>query len=86
MHVSLTSPDVLADRLGEAGDLSRRALAAFAAEEYRTGRLNKRELRHLLGFAAGDELVGFLKARGIFENYTMADLKQERQVLQRFGY
>jgi hypothetical protein len=40
MNVTLPIPDELAARLGEAGDLSRRALEAFAADEYRAGRLS----------------------------------------------
>jgi len=85
MNVTLPIPDELAARLGEAGDLSRRALEAFAADEYRAGRLSHPELRGLLGFATHAELDGFLKARGIFEDYTQADLDRERQTLDQLG-
>lgn len=85
MNVTLPIPDELAARLGEAGDLSRRALEAFAADEYRAGRLSHPELRSLLGFATHAELDGFLKARGIFEDYTQSDLDRERQTLDQLG-
>jgi hypothetical protein len=85
MNVTLRIPDNLAERLGAPADVSRRALEAFAAEEYRTHRISKAELRHLLGLATRGELDGFLKARGIFDDYTMADLEQERRDLQRLG-
>jgi len=85
MTITLPIPDDLAARLGSADDVSRRALEAFAAEEYRVGRLTHPELRRLLGFATHAELDGFLKARGVFEEYTLADLDRERQDLQRLG-
>jgi len=85
MNVTLPIPDELAARLGEAGDVSRRALEAFAAEEYRAGRLTHPELRSLLGFVTHAELDGFLKARGIFEDYTQSDLDRERQTLGQLG-
>jgi hypothetical protein len=85
MNVTLPIPDELATRLGEAGDVSRRALEAFAADEYRAGRLSHPELRSLLGFATHAELDGFLKARGIFEDYTQSDLDRERQTLDQLG-
>jgi len=40
----------------------------------------------LLGFATHAELDGFLKARGLFEEYTLTELDQERQALQRLGF
>ena len=85
MNVTLLIPDELAARLGEAGDLSRRALEAFAADEYRAGRLSHPELRSLLGFATHAELDGFLKARGIFEDYAQPDLDRGRQTLDQLG-
>jgi hypothetical protein len=85
MNVTLPIPDELAARLGEAGDVSRRALEAFVADEYRAGRLSHPELRGLLGFATHAELDGFLKARGIFEDYAQSDLDRERQTLDQLG-
>lgn len=65
MNVTLPIPDDLADRLGPAGDVSRRALEAFAAEEYRAGRLTASELRRLLGLATRGEVESFLRTRGV---------------------
>ena len=45
MDVTVQIPDDLASRMGSGGDLSRRALEALAAEEYKRGRLTKPDLR-----------------------------------------
>lgn len=69
MNLSVPIPDDLAQRLSRAGgDLSQRALEAFAVEEYRAGRLSQPELRQLLGFTTRAALDRFLKARGIYES------------------
>jgi hypothetical protein len=86
MNVTLPIPDDLAARLGTSDDLARRALEAFALEEYRAGRLTRPELRRLLGLPTRYDLDGFLKARGIFEDYTLADLERERESLDRLGF
>jgi hypothetical protein len=79
MTITLPIPDDLATRLGEAGDVARRALEAFGVEEYRAGRLTRPELRRVLGFATQAELDGFLKARGLSAEYSRTDLERERQ-------
>jgi len=82
MDVTVHIPDDLVCRMTEAGgDLSRRAL-----EEYKGGRISSPEFRHLLGFGARYELDGFLKAHGVYEDYTMEDLEREREDLRRLGY
>jgi hypothetical protein len=86
MNVTVHIPDDLAARLGEAGDVSRRALEAFGLEEYRAGRLTGAELCRLLGFSIRAELDGFLKAHEVYEDYTLEDLEQEQQVLKRLGF
>lgn len=85
MNVTLPIPGELAARLGNAGDVLRRALEAFGLAEHQAGRLTRPELRRLLGFATRAELDGFLKAHGVLEDYTLADLDQERQALQHLG-
>lgn len=86
MNLTVRIPDEFAARLTpEDGDLERRALEALALEEYRAGRLRKKELRLILGFEVIDELDGFLKAHGVFEPYTLEDLERERQALDRLG-
>jgi hypothetical protein len=86
MNVTVQIPDDLAERLTAAGgDLSRRALEAFALEEYKSGHLTKPELRQLLGYETRAALDGFLKAQAVFEEYTLDDLEQERRDLSRLG-
>lgn len=86
MSVVLPIPDELANRLGGAEDVSRRALEAFGVAEYQAGRLTEFELGDLLGFGTRYELDGFLKDRGVFHNYTAADLERERESLRQLGY
>ena len=86
MSVVLPIPDELAARLGGAEDVSRRALEAFGVAEYQAGHLTESELRDLLGFPTRYELDGFLKARGILYDYTLADLERERESLTRLGF
>ena len=83
MNVTVPIPDDFAARFGSEADLGRRALEALALEEFRAERLSKAELRQILGFETRGELDGFLKERGIFEEYTLADLDRERQILDR---
>ena len=85
MEVTVHIPDDLAQRLGTAGEIERRALEALALEEFRLGHLTKPELRRLLGFGTRDALDGFLKAHDVFEPYSLEDLARERQDLQRLG-
>lgn len=54
-------------------------------EEYRAGRLTKKELRQVLGFETLNEFDGFLKARGVFEDYTLDDLARERKTFDQLG-
>lgn len=86
MDVTVQIPDDLAGRMGAGGDLSRRALEALAAEEYRRGRLTKPDLRRLLGFQTSHQIDDFLKAHEVFEDYTLEDLEREREGLQRLGF
>jgi predicted HTH domain antitoxin len=87
MNLTVPIPDDLGERLSADGaDLSRRALEAFAIEEYRAGRLTLPELRRLLGFATRGALDGFLKARGIYEQYTLEDFDRDLDDLRRAGF
>jgi Uncharacterised protein family (UPF0175) len=60
------------------------ALESLALEALRAGRITEVELRHMLGLARV-ELDGFLKAHGIYQEYTLADFEQERHVLKELG-
>jgi hypothetical protein len=88
MELSVRIPDDIAERLGAAanGDLSRRALEALLAEEYRLGHLDKPDLRRLLGFETSYEIDGFLKAHNVYEDYTMDDFEREREALKTLGF
>jgi hypothetical protein len=51
---------------------------ALALEEYRAGRLTRPELRRMLALETRAELDGFLKARGIDEAMSEAELDRDR--------
>ena len=87
MELAVHIPDDIAERLGGGvnDDLSRRALEAWLAEEYRFGHLAKPDLRRLLGFETGYEIDGFLKAHNVYEDYSMDDFEREREALRSLG-
>ena len=78
-------PDELASRVTTTGDLSRRALEAFALEELRAARITEVELRKMLGLER-IELDGFLKAHGIYQEYTLEDFEEERRALKELAF
>jgi len=84
MDVTFQIPDELVGSLTATDNLSRRALEAFALEELRAGRIDEPQLCELLGLAR-IQADGFLKAHGIFHDYTMADFERERAALKRLG-
>ncbi len=87
MELSVQIPDDLAQRLSATGgDLSRRALEALVAEEYRQGHLTKPDLRRLLSFETGDQIDSFLQAHDVWMEYTIEDLERERTGLRRLGF
>ena len=87
MELSVHIPDDIATRLhGAPGDLSRRALEALAAEEFRHGRLTIPDLRLLLGFETSDQIDTFLKSHDVLENYTLEELEQEIADAVRLGF
>jgi hypothetical protein len=87
MQLTVQIPDDLAQRLINAtgGDLSRRALEAWAADEYRNGQINKPDLRRLLGFETGYEIDGFLKAHDVYQECAVQDIEDEVAALVRLG-
>lgn len=86
MNLTIEIPDDVATRLSAAGgDLTRRALEALIAEEYRQGRLTKPDLRRVLGLQTSDQIDTFLKAHEVWIDYTLADLERERAGLRRLG-
>jgi hypothetical protein len=86
MNITLPIPDDIAQRLGADGrDVARDVLEAFAAAEYRAGGLTTAELRRLLGFGTRARVDEFLKARGVYEKMTAADLECDKEDLDRLG-
>jgi VIT1/CCC1 family predicted Fe2+/Mn2+ transporter len=61
------------------------ALESVALEALRAGRITEVQLRQMLGLAR-IELDGFLKAHGIYQEYTLEDFEQERQALKELGF
>jgi hypothetical protein len=87
VHLDLEIPDDIAGRLGASGiDLSRRALEAFLAEEYKHDRLTKADLRRLLGISSRYDLDGFLKAHDIWIEYSIDDAHRDAAMLERLGF
>jgi len=87
MELTVQIPDDLARSMSGSGeDLARRALDALALEEFKSGRLTKPELRRLLGFGTRYRLDGFLKAHGVYEDYTMEDFERDRDALKQLGF
>ena len=86
MEVSFTIPDDIASRMtcGVSG-LSRHALEALAAEEYRQGKIHKPDLRRLFGFETSYEIDGFLKAHNIYHEFTLEEIYQQVATLERLG-
>jgi hypothetical protein len=87
MELTVQIPDDVARRLSAVGgDLSRRALEALVAEEYKHGHLTKPDLRRLPGFETSDQIDSFLKAHDAWIGYTIEDLERERAGLRRLGF
>jgi hypothetical protein len=85
MDVTVQIPDDIASRLAAGGDLSRRALEALAAEEYRHGHLTKPDLRRLFGFETSHQIEEFLKRHEVYEDYSVEDLDRELEGMRRLG-
>jgi hypothetical protein len=84
MEVTFQIPDNLVSSVTAAGDLSRRALEAFALEELRADRITEVQLCDMLNLPR-IQLDGFLKSHGVFEEYTLEDFEDERRALKELG-
>ena len=86
MTLTLQLDDAQAKLLSESfPDLSRAAIEALALEGYRSGRLGNGQLRRLLGFSTPMEVHTFLQEHGIFLNYSLADLEQDRMTSDKLS-
>jgi hypothetical protein len=84
VQVTLTIPDSLAAQFAAEGkEPSRAALEALAVEGYRAEHLSESEIRQMLGFETRMEVHAFLKDRGVYLHYSIADLEQDRQTSLR---
>ena len=81
MEVTFQIPDDLARRVSTTGDPSRRALEAFALEEFKAGHITQPELRRILGLAR-IEMDGFLKSHGIYDDVTVEDVERDIEDLK----
>jgi Uncharacterised protein family (UPF0175) len=87
MTVTFELPDEVAQALAASGiDFARRAKESLALEEFRAGRLSQAQLRRMLGFSSRYELDGFLKANGVFEDYTLDEFERDRAALRAAGF
>lgn len=86
MQVTVEIPEALARSLqAEDADMSRRVLEALAAEEYRSGRLTKPQLRESLGLETSYELDGFLKQHQIWIDSDGEELAEDLQDMEQQG-
>jgi hypothetical protein len=86
MNLIVPIPDELATRLGASGlDLERQALEALVIESYRAGRMSTADVREALGFEVLDQADGFLKAHGVYEEYTVEEINRQVARLAELG-
>jgi hypothetical protein len=57
-----------------------------ALEDYQKDRVTKTELCRVLEFKTRIALDGFLKARGVCDNYTIEDLEAELRDAKKLGH
>jgi Uncharacterised protein family (UPF0175) len=74
--ITLELPDEIARQLAVGQDVSRAALEGLVAEGCRSHRLSDHQAAQLLGLSRY-ELDGFLKAHGVFLDYSMEDFERE---------
>jgi hypothetical protein len=86
MTITLKIPDDLAPQFTRSGqDLARTVLEDAAVEAYRMHHLTGAQLQRLLGLASRYEFDGLLKARRVWLEYTLEDLKRDRETHRKLG-
>jgi predicted HTH domain antitoxin len=63
--------------------LDRAAFEGLVVESYRVGRMSAGEVAELLGFGSSLEAVSWLGEKGVYLNYSLADLEADRRVLEQ---
>jgi predicted HTH domain antitoxin len=82
MQIKLELPDEIASQFGASHELSRAALEGLVTEGCRTHRLSDHQAAKLLGLSRY-ELDGFLKAHGVYLDYSLEDLDREAGMGER---
>lgn len=79
MEITLTIPDNIVPDLqnGSSTPLSRRLLEMAALEGYKSGEFTSPQVQAMLGFESRFELDGFLKAHGVFFDYSPEEIAEE---------
>jgi len=86
VNITLELPEDIARQLStEWHDLGRAALEGLALEAYRARKLTSDQMRRLLDFETRFELDGFLKQHGVWLNYSIDDLRRDRETHERLG-
>jgi hypothetical protein len=86
MNLTVPIPNDPGERLSNGGaDLARRALAAFALEEYNSERSSLPGLRRLPGCEKRASVDGFLNTRGIYQPCAPYDIEQDIPDLHPMG-
>ncbi len=80
--VTIELPDRIREKLQERQELSRFVLEAVAVEGYRREALSQRQVGELLGLNFW-ETESFLKSREAYLHYTIEDLDEDLQALER---
>jgi hypothetical protein len=84
MEITLKIPDEIARQVApEGSDPARVALEALALEGYRSGRLSESAVCQMLGFDTRMEVHALLKQHGVYLQYDIADLEQDRVTAEK---
>jgi len=84
MQVTVNIPDDLAQQLIPAGqDPARAVLEDALVQAYRENRISGYQLMTALGIETRYELEGFLKARNVWIEYPLEELKADRAVMEQ---
>ena len=83
MEVTINLPEDVANVFAKNGEnIKREVLEATALEGYREGKLSHAQVGRMLNFSRF-ETDEFLKAHDVPLNYTIEDLEQDRQTLDK---
>jgi hypothetical protein len=85
MQVTVDIPDDLAVQLIPAGqDPARAVLEDALVQAYREDRISGHQLQQALGIETRYQLDGFLKARGVWIEYTPEQMAADKKLMEEF--